>query len=79
KAIEAANSEELQAAPMSKLLVGGKSGGEMVGDGDLWQCLFGKAQKVEVKPSEEMEVEVGRHLRAEAAVMRRVANMQEEE
>ncbi|KAK1080670.1 hypothetical protein LTR33_005343 [Friedmanniomyces endolithicus] len=79
KAIEAANSEELKTAPMSKLLVGGKSGGEMVGDGDLWQCLFGKAQKVEVKPSVEMEVEVGRHLRAEAAVMRRVANMQEEE
>ncbi|KAK0282791.1 hypothetical protein LTR91_006610 [Friedmanniomyces endolithicus] len=78
-AIEAANSEELKAAPMSKLLVGGKSGGEMVGDGDLWQCLFGKAQKVEVKASVEMEVEVGRHLRAEAAVMRRVADMQEEE
>ncbi|TKA51411.1 hypothetical protein B0A55_12984, partial [Friedmanniomyces simplex] len=78
-AIEAANSEELQAAPMSKLLVAGKSGGEVVGNGDLWQCLFGKAQRMGAKRSVEMEEEVGRHLRAEAAVLRRVAAMQEGE
>ncbi|KAK3116559.1 hypothetical protein LTR53_002927 [Teratosphaeriaceae sp. CCFEE 6253] len=72
-AIDAANSEELQSAPLSKLLVNGKGGGEMVGNGDLWQCLFGKAQKATTKPSMELEQEVGRHQRAEAAVQRMVA------
>ncbi|KAF2480624.1 SNF2 family DNA-dependent ATPase domain-containing protein [Neohortaea acidophila] len=48
-AIEVANSEELQSQPISKLLVPGKGGGEIVGNGDLWQCLFGKAKKVPEK------------------------------
>ncbi|KAK4542120.1 hypothetical protein LTR36_007151 [Oleoguttula mirabilis] len=69
-AIDAANSAELQSAPMSKLLVAGKGGGELVGNGDLWQCLFGKSQKA--RPSVELDPEVGKHLRAEAAVQRRV-------
>ncbi|KAF2769327.1 SNF2 family DNA-dependent ATPase domain-containing protein [Teratosphaeria nubilosa] len=68
-AIDAANSEELQSAPLHKLLTGGKGGGEMVGREDLWQCLFGKAQKAQ--PSIELQTEVGRHLRAEAAEARR--------
>ena len=71
-AIDAANSEELQSAPLSKLLNVGKGGGETVGNDDLWQCLFGKAQKAAAKPSVEMQQEVDRHLRAEAAVQRMV-------
>jgi E3 ubiquitin-protein ligase SHPRH len=70
-AIDAANSEELQSAPISKLLVNSKSGGEVVNTDDLWQCLFGKAQKATFKPSVEAEIVVGRHLRAEAAESRR--------
>lgn len=72
-AIDAANSEEMQAAPISKLLVAGKGGGELVGMEDLWQCLFGKAQKATttVKPTVETEVVVGRFRRAEAAEQRR--------
>ncbi|KAK4615695.1 hypothetical protein CLAFUW4_10010 [Fulvia fulva] len=70
-AIDAANSEELQAAPLTKLLVPGKGGGEVVGNGDLWQCLFGKAQKA---TSTAAEQELGRHLRAEAAEQRHEAS-----
>ncbi|KAK6436255.1 hypothetical protein LTR95_007557 [Oleoguttula sp. CCFEE 5521] len=43
QAIEVANTEELQSASLGKLLAGGKYGGELVGNGDLWGCLFGKA------------------------------------
>ena len=64
-AIDAANSEEMQSAPLSKLLVAGKGGGELVGNDDLWQCLFGKPQAATAKPSVEMELVVGRHMRAE--------------
>ncbi|EME80438.1 uncharacterized protein MYCFIDRAFT_198667 [Pseudocercospora fijiensis CIRAD86] len=67
-AIDAANSEELQSAPLTKLLVAGKSGGEMVANDDLWQCLFGKAQKL--THSAAARQEIGRHLRAEAAEAR---------
>ncbi|RMY32245.1 hypothetical protein D0865_14784 [Hortaea werneckii] len=74
-AIDAANSEEMQSAPLSKLLVAGKGGGELVEENDLWQCLFGKTQKATVQPSVELENEVGRHLRAEAAEGRRDAAM----
>ncbi|KAK5173628.1 uncharacterized protein LTR77_002309 [Saxophila tyrrhenica] len=70
-AIDAANSEEMQSAPLSKLLVAGKGGGELVGKEDLWQCLFGKAQKSGVKTSVEEHPIVSRHLRAEAAEQRR--------
>ena len=73
-AIEAANSEELQSAPLSKLLVAGKSGGEVVGKDDLWQCLFGKAQKgVSKAMTDEVEAEMGRQLRANAAEGRTAA------
>ncbi|SMR55318.1 unnamed protein product [Zymoseptoria tritici ST99CH_1A5] len=67
-AIEVANSEELQSAPLSKLLVAGKSGGEVVGTHDLWKCLFGKTG---AGNSEAAQGEVGRFLRAEAAEERR--------
>ncbi|KXT00986.1 hypothetical protein AC578_8198 [Pseudocercospora eumusae] len=67
-AIDAANSEELQSAPLTKLLVAGRSGGEMVANDDLWQCLFGKAQKLQHSAAAQQEI--GRHLRAEAAEAR---------
>lgn len=67
-AIDAANSAQMQSAPISKLLVAGKGGGELVGNDDLWQCLFGKTVKAAAKPS----VEMARHLRAEAAEIRRL-------
>lgn len=41
-ALDEANNMEIQQAPMSKLLVKGKSGGEFVDREDLWNCLFGK-------------------------------------
>ncbi|KAI7495867.1 hypothetical protein KC367_g7098 [Hortaea werneckii] len=72
-AIDAANSEEMQSVPLSKMLVAGKGGGELVEENDLWQCLFGKTQKAAAQPSVELENEVGRHLRAEAAEGRRDA------
>ncbi|KAK5133643.1 hypothetical protein LTR08_007497 [Meristemomyces frigidus] len=70
QAVEAAESEVMQAAPVSKLLVAGKGGGELVGNEDLWQCLFGKTRGVAAKASVELEAEVGRHLRVEAGVQR---------
>ncbi|KAH0008401.1 hypothetical protein KCU72_g15728, partial [Aureobasidium melanogenum] len=72
-AIDAANSLELQQAPVSKLLVQGKGDGELVPNDDLWSCLFSRAaksQRQQQQPiivSAELEAEVGRHLRAEAA------------
>ncbi|KAH0318952.1 hypothetical protein KCU71_g4847, partial [Aureobasidium melanogenum] len=76
-AIDAANSLELQQAPVSKLLVQGKGDGELVPNDDLWSCLFSRAAKSQrqqqqpVVVSAELEAEVGRHLRAEAAEDRR--------
>ncbi|CAD0110326.1 unnamed protein product, partial [Aureobasidium uvarum] len=75
-AIDAANSLELQQAPISKLLVQGKGDGEVVPNDDLWSCLFGRAaksQRQQQQPvvSAELEAEVGRHLRGEAAENRR--------
>jgi E3 ubiquitin-protein ligase SHPRH len=69
-AIDAANSLELQSADLAKLLTSGKSGGEMVGSEDLWQCLFGKAERRGQGLSAALgqaDTEVGRFLRAEAA------------
>lgn len=77
-ALDAANSMELQAAPISTLLTKGKSGGEVVDKGDLWNCLFGgRTSKREKLVSGEMAQEVGRFLRAEAADAR--AEQQETE
>jgi E3 ubiquitin-protein ligase SHPRH len=46
-AIDAANSLELQAADLSRLLTAGRDGGEMVDRHDLWACLFGRLRKRE--------------------------------
>ena len=75
-AIDIANSMELQAADLTRLLAAGKSGGEMVDKEDLWACLFGRIKRrdgvglnalVESQPA---NTEVGRFLRAEAAESR---------
>lgn len=71
-AIEAADTEELQSAPISKLLTAGKSGGELVEQDDLWQCLFGKAIKAPMKMDGALDAEFGRQLRGTAAERRRV-------
>ena len=46
--IDAANSLELQQASLSKLLTKGSSGGELVEEEDLWNCLFRKAKKAAI-------------------------------
>ncbi|KIW12297.1 hypothetical protein PV08_09574 [Exophiala spinifera] len=74
-AIDAANSMELQAADLSKLLAAGKNGGEMVDSQDLWACLFGRVKKREevtggfahTRPASS---QVGTLLRLEAAQRR---------
>lgn len=67
--LDAANSAELQAAPLKQLLRR-KGDGEIVREDDLWRCLFGKVRK-QNKPVLVLESEVDRHLRAEAADGRR--------
>lgn len=42
--LEAANSKELEEAPLSKLM-GKGSAGERVDKGDLWECLFGHVSR----------------------------------
>ena len=64
--IEAANSLELQEAPLSKLLSKGVSGGEMVNKEDVWQCLFAQQAKPRSQASQTVVREVARHLRASA-------------
>lgn len=65
--IEAANTLELEAAPLGKMLSSGASGGELVNKEDLWSCLFRQkpAQNQAVSPT--VEREMGRRLRAAAA------------
>ena len=68
--IDAANSLELQAADLSRLLTTGKSGGEVVGSEDLWKCLFGRVKHREAgfaASAQAADVEVDRFLRGEAA------------
>jgi len=43
--LDAANSLELQTAPVSQLLTKGRSGGEVVNKSDLWSCLFAKVNR----------------------------------
>lgn len=68
--LDSANTLEMQQAPLSALLVKGRSGGEVVESEDLWNCLFGKARRRPEKVSGEMAREVDRFLRAEAAESR---------
>lgn len=67
KSLEAANSLEMEAAPLTTLLRK-KGEGELVQPDDLWTCLFAKPRK---QKSPVLEREVDRHLRAEAAEARR--------
>lgn len=70
-AIDSANSLEMQDATLTTLMTSGASGGELVKKDDLWQCLFGRsAGKDNEGPSTEVEREVGRFLRGEAAEKR---------
>lgn len=70
-AIDSANSMEMQDATLSKLMMGGASGGELVKKDDLWQCLFGKPKRKEVNGHHlDASSEVGRFLRGEAAEQR---------
>ncbi|KAH8646058.1 SNF2 family N-terminal domain-containing protein [Tricladium varicosporioides] len=71
--LEVANSLELEEAELTQLLDKGK-GGEMVKQEDLWECLFGGNQQRNQQTQRALEssnlrnnVEVARHLRAEAA------------
>jgi len=73
--IEAANSMELQHAPLASLLTKGRSGGEMVDNGDLWACLFGNRSEERRSlrgqgKKERAAREVGKFLGAEAAEAR---------
>ncbi|KAF2876549.1 ATP-dependent DNA helicase [Massariosphaeria phaeospora] len=69
--LDAANSLEMEAAPLKQLL-GQKGDGEVVQVDDLWHCLFGKTRKWQPH----LRREVDRHLRAEA-VARRVTEAAE--
>ncbi|KAF4629349.1 hypothetical protein G7Y89_g8800 [Cudoniella acicularis] len=71
--LEAANSLELQEASLAHLLEKGK-GGEIVENEDLWECLFGGAGQQKSAAQRTLDnsdlrnnVEVARHIRAEAA------------
>lgn len=72
KAIDSANSMEIQDASLTSLMTSRASGGEMVQKDDLWQCLFGKSSpKNDNGSSADAEMEVARFLRGEAAEQRR--------
>jgi E3 ubiquitin-protein ligase SHPRH len=72
--LEEANSMELQDVKLADLLAKGTSGGEAVGEDDLWECLFGgRAKRNATNLSREniMEDEVVRRdLAAQAAEAR---------
>ncbi|USP79813.1 uncharacterized protein yc1106_07087 [Curvularia clavata] len=65
--LDAANSAEIEAAPL-KNLIRTKGDGEVVPEHDLWHCLFGKKWRRAVEPV--IRSEVDRELRAGAAEMR---------
>ncbi|PVI00299.1 hypothetical protein DM02DRAFT_628707, partial [Periconia macrospinosa] len=66
--IDKANSAEMEATPLKQLLR--KAGdGEVVGTGDLWQCLFGKKTRGK-EQSEALNRELARHFAGVAAERR---------
>ena len=78
-ALESANSLEIQAAQLAKLVVKGQGGGEVVSDGDLWNCLFRKPRASGntaggTVPSE-IRGDYDRQVRAAAAEGRRMAQL----
>ncbi|KAF2666062.1 hypothetical protein BT63DRAFT_481872 [Microthyrium microscopicum] len=72
-ALDKANSAALQSVPVTKLIAkGGRgktSGGEIVGQQDLWACLFSKTL-AGTRANASVRAEMGRHERAEAAEAR---------
>ncbi|EOA80939.1 uncharacterized protein SETTUDRAFT_144073 [Exserohilum turcica Et28A] len=68
--LDAANSAELQAAPLRNLLRK-KGDGEVVPEDDLWHCLFGKRRKT-IEPV--VQTAIDRELRA-GAVEDRIADL----
>ena len=80
--IEKANSREMQEAPLARLLAGGKSGGEVVQNDDLWDCLFsastaraaGQAALVGSGGGDEAERMATAFLAGEAAEERQLAH-----
>lgn len=76
--IEAANSLELEHASLSRLMSRGKTQGEAVDKGDLWECLFGHVHSQRRAEAEGVERKPGPALRgflaAEAAERRRVGH-----
>ncbi|KIN03780.1 hypothetical protein OIDMADRAFT_116781 [Oidiodendron maius Zn] len=80
--LEEANSLELQQAPLTRLLAKGQTGGEMIEQDDLWECLFGSqlnGRSEQRGPGEGQVIgshelrnneEVRRYLAAGAATMR---------
>lgn len=65
--IEAANTLEMEQTLFANLLTKGSSGGEMVGKGDLWNCLFRQKSGQAGRAFNETERLVARHLGATAA------------
>ena len=65
--IEAANSYELQQAPLDKLLARGPGGGELVQRDDLWECLFGNPRVAKKSSAEDLDLEPGPSQRTELA------------
>lgn len=68
--IEAANTLELEQAPLANLLAKGSSSGEMVAQEDLWNCLFQQRRGQKAPMSQEAERVIARHLGADAAEAR---------
>ena len=72
-ALDKANSLEMQEAPLARLLVKSRGGGELVSDADLWSCLFkraamaaGAAERTSVQDGD-LRSDFERRLRATAA------------
>lgn len=68
--IEAANTLELEQAPLANLLAKGSSSGEMVAQEDLWNCLFQQRRGQKAMVSQEAERVIARHVGADAAEAR---------
>lgn len=68
--LDAANTLELQQASLSRMLAKNPGGGEMVGQEDLWNCLFRKRPEKLRQTEAETDAVVARNLRAAAAERR---------
>ena len=68
--LDAANTLELQQAALSRLLTKGPGGGEMVGQEDLWNCLFRQKPEQIRQIAAQADREVALRLRVSAAERR---------